>query len=489
MKEDNQLKEYFKRRLGELGDARTYGDASNLGASRDASGLGASRDARSPFEVPSFEEMFKPEELIEPKPRLRLWPVFAAVSSVAAAILLLFTFVFDASEKALPADDFASSDFVTEEVSPADAPLEDLASHSQSPVAQINTSQPTSRSANSNTSQPTKVGASQPVGAIRPEDLFAAVDFDSETRELELVAKFGMASESKAETAPENKSKSISESEPNPTSELSPDFAPEPEPEPAKFERSIEEAYAEARQQKTKPFSRRISYGARFTQNSSLLASVTPSGTTASPMSNLVSSYGNVGLRSATPKNEWKTPQNLTKSQLMAYKPMYRYPLSVGLEVGIPLSSLFTLHTGLTYTYLSSEISGGQENASLWTLQQALHYVGIPLSLAINIFDSDRWRFYAALGGGLEKGICGTQRSMVRKSFDDAYSTEITRQAVQGVQPYAAASLGLSYTFSSDWALYLAPGLNYYFDTDQPMSIRTKKPLNLNVSAGFRRSF
>lgn len=480
MKEDNQLKEYFKRRLGELGDARTYGDASNLGASRDA---------RSPFEVPSFEEMFKPEELIAPKPRLRLWPVFAAVSSVAAVILLLFTFVFDASEKALPADDFASSDSVTEEVSPADAPLADLASHSQSLVSQINTSQPTSRSANSNTSQPPKAGASQPVGAIRPEDLFAAVDFDSETRELELVAKFGMASESKSETAPENKSKSISEYEPKPTSELSPDFAPEPEPEPAEFERSIEEAYAEARQQKTKPFSRRISYGARFTQNSSLLASVTPSGTTASPMSNLVSSYGNVGLRSATPKNEWKTPQNLTKSQLMAYKPMYRYPLSVGLEVGIPLSSLFTLHTGLTYTYLSSEISGGQENASLWTLQQALHYVGIPLSLAINIFDSDRWRFYAALGGGLEKGICGTQRSMVRKSFDDAYSTEITRQAVQGVQPYTAASLGLSYTFSSDWALYLAPGLNYYFDTDQPMSIRTKKPLNLNVSAGFRRSF
>lgn len=464
MKEDNQLKEYFKRRLGELGDA---------------SNLGASRDARSPFEVPSFEEMFKPEELIAPKPRLRLWPVFAAVSSVAAAILLLFTFVFDASEKALPADDFASSDSVTEEVSPADAPLADLASHSQSLVAQINTSQPTA----TGISQPTKAGASQPVGAIRPEDLFAAVDFDSETRELELVAKFGMAPESKAE--PELETETAPETEP----ELAPSPEFEPSPEPAEFERSIEEAYAEARQQKTKPFSRRISYGARFTQNSSLLASVTPSGTTASPMSNLVSSYGNVGLRSATPKNEWKTPQNLTKSQLMAYKPMYRYPLSVGLEVGIPLSPLFTLHTGLTYTYLSSEISGGQENASLWTLQQALHYVGIPLSLAINIFDSDRWRFYAALGGGLEKGICGTQRSMVRKSFDDAYSTEITRQAVQGVQPYAAASLGLSYTFSSDWALYLAPGLNYYFDTDQPMSIRTKKPLNLNVSAGFRRSF
>lgn len=481
MKEDNQLKEYFKRRLGELGDARTYGDASNLGASRDASGLGASRDARSPFEVPSFEEMFKPEELIAPKPRLRLWPVFAAVSSVAAAILLLFTFVFDASEKALPADDFASSDSVTEEVSPADAPLADLASHPKSPVAQINNSQPTKVGI----SQPPKAGASQPVGAIRPEDLFAAVDFDSETRELELVAKFGMASESKAE--PEIETETAPETEP----ELAPslELEPEPEPEPAKFERSIEEAYAEARQQKTKPFPRRISYGARFTQNSSLLASVTPSGTTASPMSNLVSSYGNVGLRSATPKNEWKTPQNLTESQLMAYKPMYRYPLSVGLEVGIPLSPLFALHTGLTYTYLSSEISGGQENASLWTLQQALHYVGIPLSLAINIFDSDRWRFYAALGGGLEKGICGTQRSMVRKSFDDAYSTEITRQAVQGVQPYAAASLGLSYTFSSDWALYLAPGLNYYFDTDQPMSIRTKKPLNLNVSAGFRRSF
>ncbi|MBQ7945457.1 MAG: hypothetical protein IJ280_01900 [Bacteroidales bacterium] len=464
MKEDNQLKEYFKRRLGELGDA---------------SNLGASRDARSPFEVPSFEEMFKPEELIAPKPRLRLWPVFAAVSSVAAAILLLFTFVFDASEKALPADDFASSDSVTEEVSLADAPLAGLASHSQSPVAQINTSQPTA----TGISQPTKAKVSQPVGAIRPEDLFAAVDFDSETRELELVAKFGMASESKAE--PESETETAPETEP----ELAPSPEPETELEPAKFERSIEEAYAEARQQKTKPFSRRISYGARFTQNSSLLASVTPSGTTASPMSNLVSSYGNVGLRSATPKNEWKTPQNLTKSQLMAYKPMYRYPLSLGVEVGIPLSPLFALHTGLTYTYLSSEISGGQENASLWTLQQALHYVGIPLSLAINIFDSDRWRFYAALGGGLEKGICGTQRSMVRKSFDDAYSTEITRQAVQGVQPYAAASLGLSYTFSSDWALYLAPGLNYYFDTDQPMSIRTKKPLNLNVSAGFRRSF
>ncbi|MBO7232349.1 MAG: hypothetical protein J6V16_04260, partial [Bacteroidales bacterium] len=256
------------------------------------------------------------------------------------------------------------------------------------------------------------------------------------------------------------------------------------------YERSIEEAYADARRQKKKSKKRSLAYGLSFSQNNGLLASASPLNQNTvmnmSPVTGITRQNASVALRSASLENEWKVPENLSVGQMKSYTPTFHYPITFGLTVDIPLTRLFSLQTGLTYTYLLSEIQGNQENATSWTLDQSLHYLGLPLSLAVDMVNHRSWRVYAAAGGGLEKGLCALQHSELRNSLTGEYSTANTIQSVSGVQPYAAASFGLAYTFASRWQVYFQPALNYYFDTNQPMSIRTKKPFSLNLGAGFR---
>lgn len=256
------------------------------------------------------------------------------------------------------------------------------------------------------------------------------------------------------------------------------------------YERSIEEAYADARRQKKKSKKRSLAYGLSFSQNNGLLASASPLNQNTvmnmSPVTGITRQNASVALRSASLENEWKVPENLSVGQMKSYTPTFHYPITFGLTVDIPLTRLFSLQTGLTYTYLLSEIQGNQENATSWTLDQSLHYLGLPLSLAVDMVNHRSWRVYAAAGGGLEKALCALQHSELRNSLTGEYSTANTTQSVSGVQPYAAASFGLAYTFASRWQVYFQPALNYYFDTNQPMSIRTKKPFSLNLGAGFR---
>ena len=111
---------------------------------------------------------------------------------------------------------------------------------------------------------------------------------------------------------------------------------------------------------------------------------------------------------------------------------------------------------------------------------------GIPLDLSYRLLDGDLG-LYVSAGGGLEKGITGVQTCQVT-ARNGSVSRDRVSQGVAGVQPYADLSLGLSYRLDRRILLYIEPGMAYYFDTRQPMSARTKHPLNMSLSAGFRFS-
>ncbi len=423
-------------------------------------------------DVPSFEDMFKPEELAVVKPHVRLWPFFAKVASVAAAVLLLFMLL-------LPLEKPEDLLMVQAEGLSVETSLE---TEDEMPALDVVQEDVAARNSDAIQANPRQNADVIPFKVNNPS---LSRNLSSENTLPELMASTEI-SETEENKAEESRYANVPET----LTELSSEEAFDEETI-QQYERSIEEAYAEARQSRSRKNKRRVSYGLSLSQNNGLLSSVSPanntSGLRVSPVNNVVKQYSESGLRSATPKNEWKRPENLSASQLRGYKPVYHYPLNVGIGVNIPISRLFSVHTGLTYTYLFSETHGGQEDASLWELHQALHYVGIPLNLAVNFFDHDKWTMYASLGGGLEKALCGVQYSKVRNTINEEYSSmETTVQSVLGVQPYTSASLGLAYTFASKWQFYLAPGVNYYFDADQPLSVRTKKPLTLNVSAGFR---
>lgn len=56
----------------------------------------------------------------------------------------------------------------------------------------------------------------------------------------------------------------------------------------------------------------------------------------------------------------------------------------------------------------------------------------------------------------------------------------------EGLQWSANVGLGLEYRFIDFMGLYVDPRLTYFFDCDQPYSVRTEQPLQFNLEMGFR---
>ena len=55
-----------------------------------------------------------------------------------------------------------------------------------------------------------------------------------------------------------------------------------------------------------------------------------------------------------------------------------------------------------------------------------------------------------------------------------------------GVQLSVLGGLGIEYGLNDFMGIYLDPNVRYYFDMNQPKSIRTQQPLNIGFELGLR---
>lgn len=395
--------------------------------------------------VPEFEAMFAADALVVAKGhQLKFWPrALAGVSATAAAAAAaVYLFVVSPDKETSPE--------VAETIE-VEAPVqEEIISTQQEQATEETYVRPVTRSR----------GATL-TNAFDNEEALAVVEIAEEEAPI-------------VEEGPEE----------DPRSEQ-PSTRQTVEPEP-QYERSIEEAHREARIAKPRRQSR-TRIGVSLARDNSLLASATGRDYH-SPMSSVLGAYPSQGasLRAASSRNEWRQPDNLLSSQIASYAPVYHLPLSAGITVEILLEGRWSLVTGFNYTFLSANITGNKEDGSDFLLKQYLHYAGIPLDLNYRLLDGDLG-LYVSAGGGLEKGITGVQTCQVT-ARNGSVSRVRVNQGIAGVQPYADLSLGLSYRLDRKLLLYIEPGMAYYFDTRQPMSARTKHPLNMSLSAGFRFS-
>ncbi|MDR1585598.1 MAG: hypothetical protein LBS07_05435, partial [Prevotellaceae bacterium] len=60
---------------------------------------------------------------------------------------------------------------------------------------------------------------------------------------------------------------------------------------------------------------------------------------------------------------------------------------------------------------------------------------------------------------------------------------------IKDVQWSANFSMGTSYKIYRNLGLYIEPSLVYCFDNNQPISIRTRQPLNININIGLQYKF
>lgn len=151
----------------------------------------------------------------------------------------------------------------------------------------------------------------------------------------------------------------------------------------------------------------------------------------------------------------------------------HRQPVSVGFSVRKNLGYGLSVESGLMYTYLYSDLYFSKGSNSV---EQKLHYLGIPLRVNWNFVDTRKFAVYLSAGGAVEKCVYG-------KLGDE-------RQTVDPVQLSVLGALGAQYNLSQRWGLYVEPGISYYFDDGSKVqTIRKERPCSFTLQAGLRLTY
>lgn len=177
-----------------------------------------------------------------------------------------------------------------------------------------------------------------------------------------------------------------------------------------------------------------------------------------------------------------------TNVEQVSKESAYSVPISVGLGVRFPVYRRLSIGTGINYSMMERTFTGVytefQNGVNTLTvnsdIRNTLHYVGVPLNLYYNVLGNKGLNLYVFAGGTVEKAVVNRYRIFVN-SGDKFHSAP-----VKGVQLSAAAGFGVEFRLAKHLGLYVDPSLRYYFDSGQPVSIRTQQPLMMSFEIGFR---
>lgn len=164
----------------------------------------------------------------------------------------------------------------------------------------------------------------------------------------------------------------------------------------------------------------------------------------------------------------------------------HHLPVRVGFAISFPLSERLSIGTGLTYTYLATDIYSGSVHSYLDS-SQSVHFIGVPLSLSYRVFSVGRFDAYAIGGAMVEKAV----RGRVHETYilngteyrSDSYDTELPWQFSLNL------SAGFQYNISPTLGIFVEPGLQYYLPNNSSLcTIYSDKPLNFSLNLGLRLS-
>ena len=165
----------------------------------------------------------------------------------------------------------------------------------------------------------------------------------------------------------------------------------------------------------------------------------------------------------------------------------YGLPVSIGAGLKFDLTDRWSLGIGANYTILASKFFGtytlvgedGRVEESISSdIRNMQQYVGIPVNAFYNIVSRDFMNFYVDAGGTVEKCISD--------KYEILNTRYIHKGTASGVQASADLGIGMEVLLGKHLGLYFDPSLRYYFDCNQPKSIRTAQPLMLGLEMGLR---
>lgn len=166
----------------------------------------------------------------------------------------------------------------------------------------------------------------------------------------------------------------------------------------------------------------------------------------------------------------------------------HKMPVKIGASIRYDFNKFLGIESGLTYSFLSSDLKTGEEGAvSGWSKGvQSMHYLGIPLNLSFNIFSSRYFNAYVTAGGLMEKCVRGSLKT--DEYLDGKYhGSSSTALKQKGLQWSVNGAAGIQVNILPQLGLYMEPGVSHHFSNNSKVhTIYSDKPTDFSLSFGLR---
>ena len=166
-------------------------------------------------------------------------------------------------------------------------------------------------------------------------------------------------------------------------------------------------------------------------------------------------------------------------------------PFSAGLSLRYDFNPRWGVGTGIVYTNLSRSFTGNYHEVESGAVVKDIdsdditnlqHYIGVPVNVFFNIVNTGNWNVHVRMDGMAEKLI--DNHFLIHDTEGDLHF----HQKTDGLQFSTGVGVGVEFKFSPNVGLYFDPTIRYYFDCNQPRSIRTIQPVRMDIEAGLRFS-
>lgn len=147
----------------------------------------------------------------------------------------------------------------------------------------------------------------------------------------------------------------------------------------------------------------------------------------------------------------------------------HRQPFSLEVSVGRSLNDHINLVSGISYSMFASNVELLGESESV---DQRLHFIGVPLRVELPLWSSDRLMFYAGAGGQVE--YC-----LVAKVGRESYDERKWHFSLDGV-------VGAQYKLLDGIAIYAEPDISYYINKTRLRTVRNDSPVTFSMRFGVR---
>jgi hypothetical protein len=157
----------------------------------------------------------------------------------------------------------------------------------------------------------------------------------------------------------------------------------------------------------------------------------------------------------------------------------HSHPISFGLTLSYPLTSHWTLSTGLVYTRLNSQFVNVLSYTPV-TTEQHLDYVGVPLNVQYSVWKGKGWKAYTSAGAQIDWNF-NAKTNIEGVDVQTRYDHP---------QWSLGGSVGVEYNIIPLVGIYAEPGVRYYLKNNSNVKNYFKdQPLNWTLQLGIRLNF